>query len=155
EGMLIEHIVAPQDTDPAIDAYLEDHYAYIDTREMAPRGKLLLHLAGSNGIPADTLTMLHEGARLGYHVVGLRYPNDFDIYALCGQDPDCFGLLREEELDGGDHTPVVDVGMVNGIEHRLVALLAYLHAQYPDEGWCWWADGEVPRWSEIVVSGHS
>jgi hypothetical protein len=155
DGLLIEHIVAPQDTDPTIDAYLEDHYAYIDTREVAPRGKLLLHLAGSNGTPSQTLTMLHEGARFGFHVVGLRYPNDFDIYGLCGGDGDCFGALREEELDGDDHTPVVDIGEQNGIEHRLVALLELLHAENPEEGWCWWIDGDVPRWSEIVVSGHS
>lgn len=155
DGMFIEHLVAPQDTDPTIDAYLEDHYAYIDTREVQPRGKLLLHLAGSNGTPSDTVGMLQEGARLGFHAIGLRYPNDFDIYALCGGMPDCFGALREEELDGADHTPVVDIGGQNGIEHRLVALLTLLHEEYPDEGWCWWIDGDLPRWSEIVISGHS
>jgi hypothetical protein len=58
-GKLIEHIVAPAATDPDIDNWLDDHYAYLDTR-VVTRPELVVFLAGAGGTPKGTVAMLKE-----------------------------------------------------------------------------------------------
>ena len=156
-GHLIEHIVAPKDTDPRIDNWLDNHYAYLDTR--APvRPQLVVHLAGASGTPQGTTAMLQEEASYGFHVIGLRYCNDYLIVNICNADtdPDCHGKLRLEAFDGMDHSPHIMVTTPNGIESRLAKLLAYLDMKFPGEGWGAFLDGGgAPLWPWIIVSGHS
>jgi hypothetical protein len=154
--MLIEHVVAPADTDSNIDDWLEDHYAYIDTR-IAPRGLLLVHLPGSYGIPSNNLLYLKEMASQGLHVIGLRYPNRWEVRQLCADatDLNCFENVRLEIIEGQDLSPLVSITPANSIINRLVKLLMYLDQNYPSEGWGQYLNGDQLNWSMIIFSGHS
>src|SRR6266568_5471091 len=65
---LVEHIVAPQATDPAIDQALDDHYAWLDTTARWNH-KLFVFLPGGRQRPAMFQLVPQEAARLGYHVI--------------------------------------------------------------------------------------
>jgi len=154
---LIEHIIAPQATDPAIDQGLDDHYAWIDTT-VPSNGQLLVYLPGNSGVPGNALLVQQEAAKLGYHVIGLMYVTSYSLSQLCTSAPDpnsCFENGHYEITFGIDVSPVVEVNKTNSIENRLTKLLQYLVLNYPGEGWAsFLADGK-PQWSQIAFSGLS
>jgi hypothetical protein len=154
---LVQHIVAPQATDPAIDRFLDNHYVWLDTTAQSNH-KLLVFMPGFGQRPAIFQLVQQEAARLGYHVVGLMYSNGVRIGAVCPSTPDpvaCYEQARLETIDGTDRTPVVDVSPTNSIDNRLTKLLEYLAAQYPDEGWSQFLADGAPNWPLIAVAGHS
>ncbi|PYO88575.1 MAG: hypothetical protein DMD58_12020 [Gemmatimonadetes bacterium] len=153
---LVQHVIAPQATDPAIDRALADHYVWLDT---AARGnpKLLVFMPGNNNTPSGWLKFEQVAARQGYHVIGLMYQNEITVVNVCrgSPDPDCSGNIHLEVQDGIDRSSLVNVTPANGIENRLTKLLLYLDAQYPDEGWSRFLEDGAPKWSQIAVSGQS
>ncbi len=154
---LVEHIVAPQATDPAIDQALDDHYAWLDTTARWNH-KLFVFLPGGRQRPAMFQLVPQEAARLGYHVIGLMYPNSVQLGAVCLGVPDpnaCYENARLEIVDGVDRSDVVDVNQANSIDNRLTKLLEFLAAQYPAEGWSRFLANDKPKWSQIAVGGHS
>jgi hypothetical protein len=155
-GTLAEHIVAPAATDAGINNWLEDHYAYRDAR-VAARGRLLVHLPGSYGTPVNSQTYMKEMAAAGNHVIGLRYPNSWEVTDLCATDPDltCYERVRLEIIDGTDRSALVAVNATNSIVNRLTKLLQYLASTWPNEGWDQYLVNGQPVWSRIMISGHS
>ena len=154
---LVQHIVAPQATDPAIDQALDDHYAWLDTTAQWNH-KLFVFLPGGRQRPGMFQLVPKEAARLGYHVIGLMYPNSVQLGAVCLSVPDpnaCYEDARLEIVDGVDRSDVVDVNQANSIDNRLTKLLAFLAAQYPAEGWARFLADDKPKWSQIAISGHS
>ena len=157
QAPLVLHVVAPQATDPAIDRYLDNHYAWLDTTARTNH-KLLLFLPGTGLTPAVYQHVQQEAARLGYRVIGLMYPNTPGLAKVCPSDPDpaaCYENSRLEIIDGIDRTPWVDVNPANSIDNRLTKVLQYLARQYPDEEWERFLVHNQPKWSQIAVSGHS
>lgn len=150
------HRIAPKDTDPAIDNWMEDHIAGLDEKATA-KGKLFVHLAGMNALPEHSLLILSEAAHAGYHVIGLRYPNDVDIGAECLADPDvnCYENMRLEVIDGMDRSPKINVNAANSMNNRLVKLLTHLNGKFPMEGWAAYLDADKPMYISIAFSGHS
>jgi WD40 repeat protein len=154
---LIEHVVAPQATDPAIDQALQNHYAWLDPAARSNH-KLLVFMPGTATPPGSYQLVQREAARLGYHVIGLMYPNSVRLVGACPgtADPNaCFENARLQILDGIDRHTVVDVKRPNSIDNRLTKLLQYLTARYPEEGWSRFLAHGEPKWSRIAVSGHS
>ena len=154
---LVQHIVAPQATDPAIDRALDNHYAWLDTTARTNH-KLLLFMPGTGLTPAVYQLVQQEAARVGYHVIGLMYPNRPGLAKVCPSDPDpaaCYENSRLEIIDGIDRSPWVDVNAANSIDNRLTKLLQYLAQQYPEEAWGRFLAHDKPKWSQIAVSGHS
>ncbi len=156
---LIEHIVAPQTTDPAIDQFLDNHYVWLDTTAQTNH-KLLVFMPGAGQAPGMFQLVQQEAARLGYHVIGLSYVTRLGgLLMACPDDPDpaaCYENVRLEILDGIDRSPLVNITAANSIDNRLTKLLQFLAAQYPDEGWGrFLLAGAKPKWSQIAVSGHS
>src|SRR6267142_2194885 len=155
---LVEHVVAPKATDLLIDRALADHYAWLDTK-VPSNHKLLVFMPSARGTPATFTLVAKEGARLGYHVIGLMYQNDVVLAQACPRAPDpssCYENVRLDVLDGGDRSfPVADVSEANSIDNRLTKLLLYLDSAYPDEGWSRFLKHGEPRWSRIAVAGHS
>jgi hypothetical protein len=155
---LVEHVVRPQEADPGADRWLLEEYAVLDPS--VPRaGKLVVYLVGLRGKPASGRAMLRELARMGFHALAPMYPNDYEIKEICAPaadaDDDCHGKARLEAFEGVDHSPHLVVTRPNSAEERVARMLAHLHRAYPAEGWGAFLDGERPRWSSIVVSGHS
>ncbi len=153
---LVQHAVAPADTDPAIDQWLEDHYAVVDPAAPSD-GLLYVHLPGSLGVPAHSKDIVRIAARHGMHALGLRYPNSWTVGMLCSgsSDPDCFEHVRQEILTGDDLSPLVDVSPANSIVNRLTKALVYLASTYPSEGWDAYLSGGAVDFRKVVVGGHS
>lgn len=153
---VIRRDIAPATVDPDSTAWLEPHVVAIDP-SATQTGYLFVHLAGSFGRPDNSLLILERAARRGFHAIGLRYPNSWTVNDLCdgSGDADCFEKVRREIFDGTDRTPLVTIPLPDCLEHRLFALLSYLHDAYPDEGWDRFLDGTQPAWARIVLSGHS
>ena len=154
---LVLHLVAPGTTDPTIDRALDNHYVWLDTTARSNH-KLLVFLPGTGLTPAVYQLVQQEAARLGYHVIGLMYPNAGGSAKVCPTAPDpstCYENARLEIIDGIDRVAFLDVNVANSIDNRLTKLLEYLTLQYPDEGWDRFLLRDKPKWSQIAVSGHS
>ena len=157
-GPLVEHVARPEAIDPQADKWLQDQYAYLDPA--APRAnKLVVYLVGANNKPAGGRPMMQELARMGFHVLAPMYANDYDIRTICSPakdpDDDCHGKIRLEAFEGIDHSPHLEVAPANSVELRVARLLGHLQATFPAEGWGAFLEGDKPRWSEIVIAGHS
>ena len=155
---LVQHVIAPNHTDAAIDRALDDHIIWLDT-SVASRHRLLVFLPGTGQRPAQFGPFLQEAARLGFHSVGLSYPTGGALAMACpiAIDPAaCFEDARLEIIDGIDRSALVNVSPPNSIDNRLAKLLRYLDAQYPEEGWSQFVgdDGQT-KWPLIAVSGLS
>jgi hypothetical protein len=154
----IEQTLLPAELDPAADKYLAPQFAYLDPP--APRAAhLVVYLVGANNKPDRGRTMARFLAGLGFPVVVPGYANDYDIRGLCGRadtaDPECHGKLRLEAFEGIDHSPHIVVTPPNSLEARVARMLAALDRQQPEAGWSKFLSGDRPRWTEIIVAGHS
>ena len=94
-------------------------------------------LPGTGGQPRFYRLILRTGAARGLHAIGLSYPNDRAVDDLCGAGAvaSCSGETRREIITGIDASPAVTVDPANSINGRLQALLVWLHATNPSEGW--------------------
>ncbi|WP_016950037.1 hypothetical protein [Anabaena sp. PCC 7108] len=148
--------VLPQDTDIAIDDWLEPHYVVLD-QSVTLRNKLAVFFPGSFGKGMRQQLIIRELARLGYHTINLSYPNSWTVGSLCRHhsDPDCLEKVRLEIISGRGCCDVLEVGRPNSIENRLVKLLAYLDLKYPHQKWSQYLHGNIPKWDQIIVTGHS
>jgi hypothetical protein len=120
--------------------------------------RLFVFLPGSGGLPVLYQRIATRAAELGFYSVSLAYPNWPAVRdLLVGEtDPLVAGRIRRERLYGVDEHPGVNVDLANSVQNRLTALLAYLHAARPDEGWGQFlSDAATPAWSRIVFGGHS
>jgi len=152
----VEHDVLPALTSAQININLSSHYAINPAPTVAARGRLFVMLPGTGAVPVFYRQILRVGAARGYHAIGLTYPNDAAIELLCAGSPaDCTALARQEIITGADVSPLVAVNSANSINGRLAALLTYLQAQYPAEGWGQYLVAGLPDWSRISVGGHS
>lgn len=153
---LKEYQVKPEATDSQINNWLEPHYVSINPSVPA-KNKLFLFFSGSFGNPSRQRLITQQAAKLGFHAINLRYPNDWTVGGLCrrSDDKDCFEKVRLEIVDGKDRSKSIDVSPANSIENRLVKLLIYLDKEYPDEGWSQYLNGNSPKWESIIVAGHS
>jgi len=163
QSPLVEHVVPPLATDPRIAQAFDDHSAWFNSSARTNH-QLFLYLPGTDGVPGNALLIQEMAARLGYHVIGLMYPdaapaNFASIVPACAAQPDgnaCDYATRLEILTGTAQTgSVMNVGVADGIANRLTTVLEYLDANYPAEGWSQFlADGK-PRWSAIAATGLS
>jgi hypothetical protein len=155
---LTTHVLPPAELDPAADKYLAPQYAYRDA--LAPRAaQLVVYLVGANNKPERGQTMGQFLAGLGFPVLVPGYANDYDIRALCmppdTPDPDCHGKLRLEAFEGKDLSPHIQITPPNSLETRIVRMLTALQTRQPDGDWGKYLDGDKPRWSQIIIAGHS
>src|SRR2546422_1550822 len=133
---LVLHIVAPQTTDPTIDRALDNHYVWLDTTARSNH-RLFVFLPGTGQNPSTFQLVQQEAARLGYHVIGLMYPNAGGLPKVCPTAPDpnaCYQNSRLQIVDGIDRDGVIDVNVANSIDKRLTKLRQYLTPQNPHEG---------------------
>ena len=127
---------------------------------VTPREELVVFLPGTQGRPSQYTYILRTAADLGFHAVGLSYPNQTAMGSLCrnSSDTDCYWTARNEVLFG-DRAPVSgqsDVAPADSIVNRVGKLLVWMDEQYPDEDWGQFllVDDTVD-WSKVVLAGHS
>lgn len=152
---LNQYFVAPNHTDSNIDDSFGLHYAVSDSAVM-PKNQLLVFLPGTRAKPIVYQLFAQEAAKLGYHAIGLSYPNSQTVSEIADyQNLDTFGEIRGEILDGVDRTDAITIDRSNSIENRLIKLLNYLDTQHPQEGWRQYLNGDTLVWNSIAIAGHS
>lgn len=153
-----EILFRPSVTDPAITQFNDRHFAVVDP-VVASRARLVLFLPGTGANPFLYREFPRNAASLGFHALGLMYPNDSAINVLCEQfapaDPDAAGNARLEVIDGINRVNFLSVDGGNSIQHRLIKALQYLHNTYPSQGWGQYYSGNAVLWSKLIVCGHS
>ena len=142
----------------------EPHVVINPSPSVTPRGELVVFLPGTQGRPTHYTYILRTAADLGFHAVGLNYPNQTAMGSLCrtSGDADCYWTARNEVLFG-DRTPVSgqsDVPPADSIVNRLTKLLMWMDQQYPEEDWGQFLitggpAGDTVDWSTVVLAGHS
>lgn len=149
--------ISPATTDPAITTFPAPHAVIAPSPANPSRNRLFVFLPGTGGQPQNQQLILATAAGQGYHATGLSYPNTPSIGSLCNADPDpdAHWKARKEIVTGSDLSPLVDIAPSECIEHRLSALLAYLVANFPEEGWAQFLSAGAPAWDRITVAGHS
>ena len=152
------HTVLPSTTDPNITDPDVNHYAYINT-DITPKNKLFLFLPGTGASPVHYTFILAGAANLGYHSIGLTYPNAVAINSdsVCGTSTDttCHSRARHEVFDGIDRISSLNIDTNNCIQNRVLKLLQYLFLHFPSEHWGQYILGDSINWNKIIVSGHS
>jgi hypothetical protein len=151
-GAVIQREVLPSTTDPSIRDPNDPHMVFVP---QGPRnGKLLVFLPGTHGKPAHATLFLATAARDGYLSIGLSYP-DSEPATLCRSDIDCFESFRREIWDGTNVSDKVEVSPTESIKNRLIRLLVFLDAQYPNEGWRAFLARNDLVYSSIAFAGVS
>lgn len=155
-NQLIASTVTPSATNPQIASYNNPHYVYLDTR-VVPKNKLFVFLPGTSGFPSVYTLIAKKAANLGYHSIGLMYPNGSEIYIASGSNPDntSFGRCRQEIFEGTDQSAALSINPDNSIKGRLTKLLEYLKSQNPNQNWGQYLINGQVDWSKIIIAGHS
>jgi hypothetical protein len=154
--------VLPSTTDTAITTYtslasFQYHTAFVNLG-VTPKNLLFVFLTGTGGVPAGYDRIDSLAANMGYHSIGLMYPNTPSVGSLCSANSDslCFENVRLEIIDGINRSNLINVDTTNCIEHRLIKLIQYLQTNFPSENWSQYLDNSNQlRWDKIVISGHS
>ena len=136
------------------------HVAINPLPAVASRGRLLVFLPGTQGRPTQYTAILRAAAARGLHAVGVNYPNQTAMGALCqfSTQADCYWNARNVVVFGGG-TPVsgqTPVSSADAIVNRTAKLIADLAARHPAEGWGQYLLGNgTVDWSKVVLAGHS
>jgi hypothetical protein len=126
-------------------------HAYLDTR-VEPTGKLVVYLHG-----ADDYADCGNGALAtlvsswGFHWFAPCFLANYGV-ENCGNDIEG---CRLEAFEGLDHHAFLQIQPPDSIERRVVRGLVHLQELDPEGDWAFFVDGDKPRWSEIVITGHS
>ncbi len=153
----VEREISPALANPALTQDLSPHFVVNPNPVASPARRLLLMLPGTRAVPRTYRDIVRVGAERGYHAIGLTYPNGDAIESLCGGSPipNCAGLARREIITGEDLSTLVAVDPPNSIDGRLLSLLTYLSAAFPNEGWGQYLASGAVNWALITVAGHS
>lgn len=151
-----EYLIRPSVTNPSIFLFNNNHYVCVDTRTTL-RNKLFVFFPGTGGSPEFYKLIVKRAAALGYHAIGLMYPNGSELYSWSAANPDNtqFGKCRQEIFDGTNQTLGVTVDGNNCIKGRLNKLLIYLSTQYPTLNFQQFINGNDVFWNKCVLAGHS
>ncbi len=160
KAQLIQYQILPNVTDPNINTFTsagQQHFVFLNN-SVLQKNQLFIMLPGTNQNPSEVQRIDSLAANLGYHSIGLSYPNNPAIGTLCNSssDIDCYTNTRLEIIDGTDRTTLVTVDSANCIENRIIKLLQYLQLQNSSENWSQFLDttGNI-IWDKIVIAGQS
>lgn len=129
--------VKPSSTDPLINAWDEVH-AVCPPDTATLRNELFIWFPGTNGHPSFSAILLWAQS-LGFHAIGLNYPNNGSVASKCvnsnDTDLNCHWKLRNETVFGINYSPHVNISHSNSIVNRIHKLLIYMSKNYPAQGW--------------------
>jgi hypothetical protein len=151
DPQLYEVQFSADDADPQATSALGNQFAYLDTRVEA-RGKLVVYLHGAGDFSNcgnGALGTLVAG--WGFHWFAPCFSSNYGV-DNCGDDIEG---CRLEAFEGTDHHAFVDIQPPDSIETRIVRGLSFLETLNPEGDWQYFVDGDAPRWSDIVITGHS
>ncbi len=150
--------IKPSDTDPLIATFNADsHYVYFNPAVNAQQ-ILVVHLPGSFGEPKRATLFGTLSANLGFHSIGLMYPNVPTVGSFCtnSTDANCFEDVRREIVEGVDYSTEISIAAEESILSRTRKLLLFLKSNYPSENWGQYLDANNNlNYPKIIFSGHS
>lgn len=150
--------VPPDTADPTVHRFLRNSFAYIDRAAVQPNAELFLYLVGTKGTPDNAKRLPTVAASQGYRVIALMYNSLPATAEVCQRNPDttCSQNFRNRRAFGDTASTEIDDTPAESVTARLSALLKYLNAQHPQDGWSQYllAD-DSPNWPHIVIAGHS
>lgn len=151
-----EYTVRPNMVDNMSGEPNNFHFIYFN-QNVTQKDKLFLFFPGTGAVPFFYKEILKLAANLGYHSIGLTYPNSLAINQICAASTDttCHSRARLEIFDGIDRHSEISVDTNNCIERRTLKLLQFLSNEYPEENWEQFFSGNEIIWEKIIVSGHS
>lgn len=157
-GQTVIKKVKPSDTDPLITTFNTDsNYVYLNTTALT-KNILVVHLPGSYGEPKRATLFGTLASDLGFHSIGLMYPNIPTVGSICtsSSDANCYENVRKEIIEGVDYSSGIAINSTECILNRLKKLLTYLNTNYPTENWGQYLDinGDL-IFNKIIFSGHS
>jgi len=144
KAQLVQYQILPSATDVNINTFTntdQKHIVFLNN-SVSKKNQLFIFLPGTGGNPSNIQRIDSLAANLGYHSIGLMYPNEPAIGSLCASnsDIDCYTKTRMEVIDGTDRTTLITVDRANSIENRIIKLLHYLQLQNPAENWSQFLD---------------
>lgn len=150
--------VRPSDTDASISTFNTDsHYVYLRP-DVSSKNALLVHLPGSFGEPKRATRFGRHAATLGFHSIGLMYPNVPTVGSFCTNNNavNCFEEVRREIVEGQNYSLEINIAPQESILSRLRMLLIYLNTNFPTENWGQFLDeNNQIRYEKLLFSGHS
>ncbi|WP_214072976.1 hypothetical protein [Mucilaginibacter sp. dw_454] len=118
--------------------------------------KLVLMIAGTNGVAARTITLDTILSSMGYHVIALDYPNSLEAVKLANNpDVQAFDNYRLESLTGKPVSDAIEVDSANSILNRFDNVLNYLIKNDPAGNWKQFVKNGKPVWEKIIPAGNS
>jgi hypothetical protein len=150
--------VRPSETDPRITEFNSAHLVW--QPEGKARNELLLFLPGTGGTPqtGPARFFAATGAKVGYHVILLMYPDNVAAQQMCARsnDPDAYLKFRNGIICGGAIGRGRSIQPQDSIESRVQKLLVYLRKRQRDCGWDRYLnrDGGI-RWRLVAAAGQS
>ncbi len=157
-GQTVIKKVKPSDTDPLITTFNTDsNYVYLNM-SVASKNILVVHLPGSYGEPKRATLFGTLAADLGFHSIGLMYPNIPTVGSICTSSSDayCYENVRREIIEGVDYSSSISIGANECILNRVKKLLIYLNTNFPAENWGQYLDfNNDIIYSKVIFSGHS
>lgn len=156
KAQLATFYVQPSETDINYAAAQDSHYVALNN-SVVSNGKLFVFIGGTGSSNKNYTDILKLAANLGYHAVGVGYPNTPSISSSCAgsADPNCFYDFRREICYGIPVSSSVSVDTFNSIHIRLIKLLQYLDSNYPLNGWGTFLSSGEPVWDLCAFGGHS
>ena len=150
--------IKPSTTDSTITTFDTDsNFVYLN-QGIPTKNLLLIHLPGTFGEPKRATLFGSLAANLGFHSIGLMYPNVPTVGSFCTNNTDltCFENVRREIIEGLDYSPEISIQQNEAIYNRIKKLISYLSTNHPSENWSQFLNesGEV-NWEKVIVSGHS
>lgn len=155
--------ILPTTIDPASSAYPESiHQLYLPTEPgVALRDELFVMLPGTNNRAQGFERIALLAARAGYPVISLAYESETHPNALCADVVgdqailDCRAGVWTEKAYGTDVTAEYPGDEPNSIAGRLLRVLQYVDAMYPQAGADRFFDGTDLVWEDIALAGFS
>ncbi len=148
--------VIPTVADPELKTEFNDANLVV-VPSARTRRELVVFFPGTHGRPRENTTIIDTIAAGGYRVVGLMY-DDAPIGELkcrVNDSKTCLGSFREERVNGDAPEALEQNTVRESIVFRLTKLLQYEARANPGAGWEAYLDGDQPKWSNIIVTGHS
>lgn len=171
----VQYEVFSQTTDPYINVLTDMPHLAAVNPTVTQQNRLIVFFGGGMSAPINYRLFTRHAANDGFHVINLRYINNFSLYDRCHLQAtaslisECYFMSRGEVAYGSGtrdwqaNNNIVAINDANSILNRLIKLLAYLNATYPGDGWGQYISGnhdsryqgKTPVWSKVILAGHS
>ncbi len=144
--------IDPAVADPQASPLQDSHRAYFSAQAPSS-GRLVVVVPGPGKKSTDYSVFAKNVCRMGHRVLVLAAGNP-DVVSTCKEDGNCMEFMRQELVDGQDHSPKLQFKTADGLEQRLQHALLWLQDNATTQGFGGFLSGGQPDWAQLVIVGH-